>query len=93
MLGGRIGGTSQLALVKNKKLHDKRRQGNKEKFPKRSRKEDRGKRRNVLQRREQFYLGELTKFVRTKERKYWERSLQFPYGDSVSKERKSGKLS
>ena len=50
MSGGSIGGTSQLALVKNKKLHDKSRQGNKDKFPKSSRKIDIGKRRKFLQR-------------------------------------------
>ena len=50
MLGGHIGGTSQLSLVKNKKLHDKSRQGNKEKLLKSSRKAKRGKRRKFLQR-------------------------------------------
>ena len=31
----------------------------------------------------------LRKFVRTKERKFWQRRAQFPFGDSVSK---AGKL-
>ena len=43
-------GASQLALVKNKKLHDKRSQGNKGKLPKSNRKVDRGKSGKVLQR-------------------------------------------
>ena len=43
-------GTSQISLVKNKKLHDKSRQGNKGKLPKSSRKVDRGKSKKVLQR-------------------------------------------
>ena len=50
MSRGHIGATSQLALVKNKKLHDKRSQGNKGKLPKSNRKVDRGKSGKVLQR-------------------------------------------
>ena len=63
------------------------------KVPKSIKKQARDKSRKVLQRRVQLPLGELRKVVRTKEGNFWERRAWNPYGDSVSKARKSRKLS
>ena len=63
------------------------------KEPKSSRKAAMDKSRKVLQRRENFPLGGIRKYVRTKAGNFWKRRAQFPYGDSISKARKSIKMS
>ena len=62
------------------------------KVPKSSRKAAKDKRSKVLQRRENFHLGELKKPIRKKIGKFLKRRAHVPYGDSVSKAGKSKKL-
>ena len=78
---------------KKRKLYDKAVKEEKGKMPKSSRKAVRDKSKKVLQMRAQLPLGELKKYIRTKEGNFWKRRAHFPYGDSVSKLGKSRKLS
>ena len=84
--------TCQGRRLRKWNLSKKRSQREKGKVPKRYDKKFNNKRRKFLEKDDILSFWRLRKFVRTKAWKFWQRRIQFPFGDSVSKAGKSIKV-